>query len=768
MSEERLKVDDASDGEEEQPRGRESWSKLQHISAASGYAFQIIDCITQRLSMPECVWQPPQQVPVSFRVQALQLNIISAADDAAGSVDDSSSSFRKVADDDDDDDDETEEGQYSSRSRGSSRSVSRSRSRSRGSRSSSLSKSGSSRSRSLSRSGSHSTSRSRDRSRGRSRGRSSQRSRSAGSRGRKARYSRSRSRTPTQNRDSTRSAAAGGRAGGGGGSGSGGRQGRLDASGRRAAAGSGGERSRGGRRSRSPGLRSRRSRSPGYRRRPRSRSPRRGVLSLSRLPSPPMGHGRGPGFPPGGPPPHGLAPWERFGPGAPPPPPRFRGLPPPLVPGPYGPMRDDFGPLPPHFRPGGIRPRSPPPRAGGGGHPALLDRYGPPGRGPLGSVTREVTARRIPPTGRLSHPAAAGSGSPGLAAGPLGRRGSSPLPGAAAPSEKRKRGGRREQAKRERKREQQARDQQQVSGANRVPIGTAGQDAAAGAGDSDGAQPGAPALPTEDWRGNSGEYVMVDTPGGGVDKQAAATSGAAAGNDDDDDGAAEVRQLPATELVASGSKPRVRSAVVAASTPEGNAAENGRALKKQKHHEPERPRTAAAAAPYVSSVMAQRHISLSGSKVLTAEEREREREKERERERGRDRERGRGADRDREGSRQRISGASGAAAAADDRWQPGDEDGLYDHEVAAAAAAGDLLADDAAIFDEFSCVWYWRDEGAEVGPKSIRQIRRLCRGLIGQMKAEMDNLECYTKQRQPEHKLLKHLLRFGDPTAPDM
>jgi hypothetical protein len=80
----------------------------------------------------------------------------------------------------------------------------------------------------------------------------------------------------------------------------------------------------------------------------------------------------------------------------------------------------------------------------------------------------------------------------------------------------------------------------------------------------------------------------------------------------------------------------------------------------------------------------------------------------------------------------------------------------------------DLLADDAAIFDEFSCVWYWRDEGAEVGPKSIRQIRRLCRGLTGQMKAEMDNLECYTKQRQPEHKLLKHLLRFGDPTAPDM
>jgi hypothetical protein len=79
--------------------------------------------------------------------------------------------------------------------------------------------------------------------------------------------------------------------------------------------------------------------------------------------------------------------------------------------------------------------------------------------------------------------------------------------------------------------------------------------------------------------------------------------------------------------------------------------------------------------------------------------------------------------------------------------------------------AGFMCPDDYPIFDEFSEVWFWCDEGAEIGPKSIRDLRRLVKNLPGDLLTQMNNTECYTKQAKPEHKLLKHLLRFGDPEA---
>jgi hypothetical protein len=83
----------------------------------------------------------------------------------------------------------------------------------------------------------------------------------------------------------------------------------------------------------------------------------------------------------------------------------------------------------------------------------------------------------------------------------------------------------------------------------------------------------------------------------------------------------------------------------------------------------------------------------------------------------------------------------------------------------AGANGGRFLNDDANIFEEFSEVWYWRDEGAEIGPKSIRDLRRLVNNLPEDLLTQMRNTECYTKQAKPEHKLLKHLLRFGNPQA---
>jgi hypothetical protein len=71
------------------------------------------------------------------------------------------------------------------------------------------------------------------------------------------------------------------------------------------------------------------------------------------------------------------------------------------------------------------------------------------------------------------------------------------------------------------------------------------------------------------------------------------------------------------------------------------------------------------------------------------------------------------------------------------------------------------------IFEEFAEVWYYQDEGQVIGPKSIRMLRRLARNLPPEMKVEMDNMECFTKQHPPEFKLLKHLLRFGDSNAPE-
>jgi hypothetical protein len=143
-----------------------------------------------------------------------------------------------------------------------------------------------------------------------------------------------------------------------------------------------------------------------------------------------------------------------------------------------------------------------------------------------------------------------------------------------------------------------------------------------------------------------------------------------------------------------------------------------------------------------------------------------------------------------------AAAAAGGGEAAGDRWQPGMEDGMQllpnpsreqqqrlrqqQQQPAAngaatgrgrgsssgSGAAGFLTPDDAPIFDEFCEVWFWRDEGAEIGPKSIRDLRRLVKNLPGDLLTQMNNTECYTKQAKPEHKLLKHLLRFGNAEAP--
>jgi hypothetical protein len=83
-----------------------------------------------------------------------------------------------------------------------------------------------------------------------------------------------------------------------------------------------------------------------------------------------------------------------------------------------------------------------------------------------------------------------------------------------------------------------------------------------------------------------------------------------------------------------------------------------------------------------------------------------------------------------------------------------------------SGAAGVLTPDDAPIFDEFCEAWFWLDEGAEMGPKSIRDLRRLVKNLPEEFLQQMNDTECYTKQAKPEHKLLKHLLRFGNCEAP--
>jgi hypothetical protein len=79
------------------------------------------------------------------------------------------------------------------------------------------------------------------------------------------------------------------------------------------------------------------------------------------------------------------------------------------------------------------------------------------------------------------------------------------------------------------------------------------------------------------------------------------------------------------------------------------------------------------------------------------------------------------------------------------------------HGGSSSGAADFLTHDDAPIFDEFCEVWFWRDEGEEIGPLCIRDLRRLVKNLPGDFLMQMNNTECYTKQAKPEHKLLKHL-----------
>lgn len=528
--------------------------------------------------------------------------------------------------------------------------------------------------------------------------------------------------------------------------------------------------------------------------------------------------------------------------------PRDRGLPPLRGPPLFGPRDGPGYGLPPPFMPRDMPPRDMPPRdmgrRGSPPPPRDMGRRGSPPPPPMserdrfpppGSITREVTATRIPTRGPdlgPPPPARAPLNVGPLGPDPLGLHGPPPPPGSAT-RRRQSRGGRRVQRKKElaRERERMAAERVRASGSNVVPLGGAARSHS----------PVSPGVGKQ----SSGEYVMLDAAAGRPDERAAHD------------------QPPPP------ARHRVRSAVVAPtaagkdSNNEPHPSGDGEQASKRSRHESPAPDTTNGK-PFVSSVMMQRMASLQ--QPLTAEEREAERQRQKQQQQGRvedagvlphnsnktprvdDAKGGAGSDRKRDRSRvaaanspeeypasgavvangghqapqqQRSSPALGSAVpdrlkgrlafpdSADDNWdhqaavvpprvaadrgerwqpEPADDDAmpdLHEHQAArakwATGAAALKMATDAAvaaahggnakqqqpapkqppkladkqlrqqeaasgkvynsagtpppaaaavaysgseIFDEFAEVWYYKDEGQVIGPKSIRMLRR--------------------------------------------